>query len=691
MIMPLANSRDKRTQVIWGIKDFIYRFHREPEGMWLAETAVDLETLDIMTEFGIKFTILSPYQAKEIRKIGSKEWHEVSGGKVDPKIPYFCSLPSGRSIAIFFYDGPISQDVAFGGLLNNGENFANRLLSAFAGRRRDPQLMHIATDGETYGHHHHFGEMAMSYGFHYIKENKLATLTVYGEFLEKFPPIYEVRVFENSSWSCFHGVERWRSDCGCRIGNNGSWNQKWRGPLREAMDWLRDNLSGIYEELMRGFTSDPWQARNNYIDVVLNRSEKTVKDFIDNNIGRELSGEEKSRLLKLMEMQRNAMLMFTSCGWFFDEISGIEGVQVMQYAARAMQLAREVSGRDLEPDYIKILEKAPSNIEEFENGGKVYEKFVKPIVLDLLRVGAHYAISSLFTDYPQDTQIYCYSAKSTLHEQLELGKQKVAVGTAKIKSLVTYEESTVSFAALHLGDHNLIGGVRGFMGEEAFAETHRQIKEAFEKNNVSRVIKLINDNFGEPHYSLWHLFKDEQRRVMRQLLSPIIIEIENSFRQINEHHYPTIRVMKDMGFPLPKVFSSTMTLILNTDIQNIIESEEVDLGRLDNVLHELTQWALDSDKTMIGFVASKKISKSMKKLQSQPENVNLLNFINEFFRILRPLRLEFSLWKAQNIHFAISKTLYSVMQERANRDDKLAQEWVKQFNLLGDHLKVRNS
>ena len=236
MIMPLANSRDKRTQVVWGIRDFEHRFGRKPEGMWLPETAVDLETLDIMAEYGIKFTILAPHQASRIRKIGEEKWNNVLGGNINPKMPYLCRLPSGRSISIFFYDQSVSLDVAFGDLLKNGENFALKIVRSFSQAQRQPQIVHIATDGETYGHHLKFGDMALSYCLHYIESRNLAQITIYGEYLEKNPPTYEVEIIENTSWSCFHGIERWRSDCGCRMGAEPEFKQEWRTHLREAMD-----------------------------------------------------------------------------------------------------------------------------------------------------------------------------------------------------------------------------------------------------------------------------------------------------------------------------------------------------------------------------------------------------------------------------------------------------------------------
>lgn len=418
MIMPLANARDKRTQVIWGIKDFEYRFKRFPEGIWLAETAVDYETLDILTKFGIRFTILAPRQAWRVRKIGTSKWKDVSGAKIDPTRAYLCRLSSGRAITIFFYDGPISQAVAFEDLLKKGESFANRLLSGLSEQRNWPQLLHIATDGETYGHYHEFGDMALAYALNYIESNGLAQITNYGEYLERYPPTHEVQIFENSSWSCVHGIERWRSDCGCNSGSHPEWNQSWREPLRDAFDWLSERLSFLYESIAREYLKDPWETRDRYIDVILNRSKEKVDNFLQEHATKQLNEEEKVLILKLLEIQRHAMLMYTSCGWFFDELSGLETVQIMQYAGRAIQLSEEILSDNLEDVFKTRLALAKSNIPVFENGAIIYENFVKPSIIDSKKVGAHYAVSSLFEDYIDETTIYSYVVKKEDYQRV---------------------------------------------------------------------------------------------------------------------------------------------------------------------------------------------------------------------------------------------------------------------------------
>ncbi|MDD3149587.1 MAG: DUF3536 domain-containing protein, partial [Candidatus Gastranaerophilales bacterium] len=319
IIMPLANEKDKYTQVKWGIKDFQYRFGRVPEGMWLAETAVDEDTLKVMIDCDIKFTILSPYQAQRIRLIGDENWKDVSWGNIDPARAYRYFLKDGseRYIDLLFYDGAISKAVAFDNLLKDGEKFVKRLLDGVSSARSYDQLIHIATDGESYGHHTKFGDMALSYILKQKSKEANFELTNYGEYLEKEPPVYEVEIKKVSSWSCMHGVGRWMEDCGCETGGRPGWNQKWRKPLREALDWLRDELTEIYEENALKYLKDPWEARNNYIDVVLDRNSFSIKQFCQKEEKQHLSKDERIEVIKLLEIQRQAMLMYTSCGWFF--------------------------------------------------------------------------------------------------------------------------------------------------------------------------------------------------------------------------------------------------------------------------------------------------------------------------------------------------------------------------------------
>lgn len=691
MIMPLANNRDKRTQVLWGIKDFEHRFQRKPEGMWLAETAVDLETLELLAEGGILLTILAPRQAHRVREIGSKQWIDVRESRIDPKMPYRCRLPSGKEITLFFYDGPVSQELAYGNLLMNGEGLAHKLTGAFLENGEQPQLVQIATDGETYGHHQRHGDMALAYCLHHLETNNLAKVTIYGEYLEKHPPAHEVEIFENSSWSCIHGVERWRNDCGCNSGMHPGWNQSFRKPLREAMDWLRDAISPLYEKEMASFVHDPWAVRDAYIDVIINRSPDKAEDFFSRHVRRQLSHDEKVKLLKLLEAQRHAMFMYTSCGWFFDEVSGIETVQVMQYAARAIQLTRDVTGVDLEPGYVRMLVAATSNLPELKNGAQVFERSVKPATVDLQRVGAHYAISSLFEEFPETVQIYCFSVQREAYELIEAGKLKLAIGKVLVRSEIVGDENMLSFSVLHLGDHNLMGGVREYGGEKAFSRMKREIKKAFSKSDIPEIVRLMDHHFGMHNYSLWHLFKDQQRRVFNQVLGAALDGTERSFRQMYENNYPIMQAMRDMNVPIPKAFTVTVEFILNRDLRALLEKEDPDREQMKKIVEELRRWSCELDKTTFSFIAGRSITRLVEKLSGSPEDCALMSCVREVLDILMLIPLEPDLWEAQNMFFSIGRTLGEPMHTRAGRGDEAAQEWLAHFAAIGEHLKIRSA
>jgi alpha-amylase/alpha-mannosidase (GH57 family) len=688
IIMPLANELDRRTQVEWGLKDFEYRFGRSPEGMWLPETAVNLATLETLAEYGIKFTILAPRQAHEVRKIGEKNWQEVKENSIDTSRAYLCSLPSGKTISLFFYNGAISHNVSYGGLLHSGENLAKSLIGTFK-NDQVPQIASIATDGETFGHHHRHGEMALAYCLHYVESKNAAKITVFGEFLEKHPPEYEVRIHENSSWSCIHGIERWRRDCGCHSGRGGEWTQKWRGPLREAVDWLRDTLAPLYETQMRQFVCDPWKTRNDYISVILNRAPANVEKFLSAQAGRQLAADEEIKMLKLLEMQRHAMLMFTSCGWFFDDISGIEGVQVMKYASRAMQLACDTAGADLEGKYKEILQNAPSNKPYVKNGAGVYENYVQPAALDLHKVGAHYAVSSLFGKYPSVRRIYCFSALSEAFERFEAGTQSLVIGRARLQSDITWEEHLIDFAALHLGEHNLYGGVAQRMNDSVFTEMDSQIRDSFDRSNISAVIRLMNQYFGTHNYSLWSLFKDEQRRIVTQIFQTSLQEIETSFRHIFEHHYPLMQAMKEMRMPLPKELAGPAEFIISGDFIEELEKEDFNARRLQSLADEVRKWAFHINGTTLSFVVTRKINSLMKRFYESPDDLAPLEKTEVILRILRSVAQDVDFWQAQNLCFSLRRERYAQMNDAAQQGIRDAQKWIEKFNKVAEYLAVK--
>jgi len=690
MILPLADSRDKVTQVLWGVRDFVHRFGREPEGMWLPETAVDLESLDIMAKEGIRYAILEPHQARRVRKKGSREWKDVTGGRIDPKVPYKLSLPSGRTISVFFYDGPVSRAVAFEGLLNNGEVFANRILGAFTESRSDKvQLVHIATDGESYGHHHAHGEMALSYAIHHIESKGLARITNYGEFLEKHPPAHEVEIYEYTSWSCGHGVERWRSNCGCNSGGRPGWNQEWRRPLREALDWLREKLSSVYEEKGRSLLKDPWGARDDYIEVILDRSQESRARFFRKHAGRELSGEEEIIALKLLELQRHAMLMYTSCGWFFDELSGIETAQVIQYAGRAIQLAQELNGDGIEERFLSLLEFAKSNLPEHRDGKTIYEKFVKPAVVDLYKVGAHFAVSSLFEDYGEHADIYCYQVEQEESRLLPAGKKRLALGSAKITSNITQESIRVTYGVFHFGDHNVSGGIRQFQGEESYKALVEEITEVFRTADFPEVIRAVDRNFGAETYSLKLLFRDEQRKILEMILEANMADVDAVYRQLHMQTAPLIRFLSDIGYPVAKSFHIAAELALNASLRRAFQADPLDIHEIKGILYEAEVEKVDLDGAGLGYTLRKTIEQMMRRLLDTPDDTALLAHIDAAVEMGKDLPFEVMFWRTQNIYWDMLQDVYPRFRILAGQGDKDAGEWLRLFSALGEKLSVR--
>jgi alpha-amylase/alpha-mannosidase (GH57 family) len=658
MIMPLASRRDQHTQTLWGIRDFEHRFGRFPEGMWLPETAASAETLEVLAELGIKFTVLAPHQAKQVRKIGAAgKFRNVEGGKIDPTRAYLVRLPHGRSINVFFYDGPISRAVAFEGLLSNGEGFANRILSGFSDQRKGPQLMHIATDGETYGHHHRFGDMALAYALHHIESKNLAKLTNYGEYLEKHPPEQEVEIIDNTSWSCVHGVERWRSSCGCNSGGKPGWTQEWRGPLRAALDWLRDELAAAYEENARQLLKDPWGARDAYIDVVRERSPESLVRFFEAHATRSLSEQEVVSALKLLEMQRHLMLMYTSCGWFFDELSGIETVQVIMYAGRALQLAQEEFGDSIEDRFLELLAKAKSNLPELRDGAEIYKKWIKPAAVTLLRLAAHFAISSLFERYEQETSIYSYDVTLQDARNWESGRARLILGHAHISSRITNEKEHASFGVLHFGDHNLSAGVRPFRGDQEYVQLVLEASAAFQRADLPEVLRVMDRHFEGTSYSLKSLFRDEQRKVLGGIMAEILGEVEGSYSQVYEHHAPLMGFLSSIGTPLPKVLQVTSEFVLNSQLRRALTEAEPDLDRIHTLLETMQREKVALDAEGLGYALRQRLEEAAEALAAEPRDAERLQQLDSLVTLGRSLPFEVSLWKVQNVYYELCQRL----------------------------------
>ncbi len=401
IIMPLATTRDKLTQIRWGLTDFARRFGRPAEGMWLAETAVDLESLALMAQEGVRFTVLAPSQAEAVRTLGDSEknWKDVSGGGIDTTRPYRV-FPKGSdwpAIDVFFYNPELSKAVAYEKILASGSGFLARLERTGADAGDGASLINIATDGESYGHHFKFGDMALAWIYDYLEQKGKLKPINYGSFLARFPAKEEVRIAERTSWSCAHGVGRWHSDCGCSVGHRVGWKQAWRAPLREAIDWLSGELAILFTEEGKKIFKDPWEARDEYIDVLLDPSRECRERFFAHHLVKNgVDEDEKIAAFELMESQRMGLYMQTSCGWFFDDIGGLEATQVLLYADRAISLVKRWSRSNLESTFTDILSRAKSNDPALGDGAVLFEKRVRARRIFPGKIAANWAFAQRF-------------------------------------------------------------------------------------------------------------------------------------------------------------------------------------------------------------------------------------------------------------------------------------------------------
>jgi alpha-amylase/alpha-mannosidase (GH57 family) len=563
MIMPLASRRDKVTQVRWGLADFRRRFGREAEGMWLPETAVDDETLEVLAEAGVKFTVLAPHQARRVRKIGTEAWEDV-GDRLDPSRPYLWRGPRDLTLALFFYDGPISRAIAFEDALDRSENLVARLNAGFAEGREGPQLVHCATDGESYGHHKKFGDMALAAAIKQVEAEGFARLTNYRAFLSEHPPAWEAEVHQGSSWSCAHGVERWRSDCGCRT--RVDWHQRWRAPLREALDWLRDQIDVFYEARASASLKDPWAARDAYVEMILDRTPERLGAWLAEHQRTPLDAAAQLEARRLLEMERNRLLMFTSCGWFFDEISGLEPVQILKYAAMAMQYLRDLGGGQLEGEFIRLLEAAPSNVPEIRDGAEVYRRLVRPTMVDLRRVVAHYAISGLFEEYPVDSRVYAWRVRQLDDTRESYVGTTLRVGRVHVDSDITGEGRDLMYAAMHFGGHDFSCGIRTDEGAESYETMKADLLRRYAQRSMADMVRGLDEYFPRDLFGLPHLFLEERRRVLARVIQAVLDKHEATYHRIWEESRKLVRYLRQAEAPIPEVLRITARHVLEEEI-----------------------------------------------------------------------------------------------------------------------------
>jgi hypothetical protein len=708
MVLPLATARDRQTAIRWGIDEFRQTFDRRPEGFWLTEWAVDEDTLEAVAAAGISFIVLHADQALALRPPGSQEWQAISGTELDFRLPYLCPLPSGRTLAIFFSPPALTREIGSGDILRRGDTFAQRLVSLF--RPDDaPQLVHAATNGETYGHHHRFGDMALAACLNHLEANRQAEFCPYAAFLQRFPPTIEVRIRPNSSASCPHDLGRWRGSTACDCGRDTGRERplgegpepalSWRAPWRGALDWLRDNLATLFQDMAASLLTDPWGARDDFGEILAGRNglrhaahdEKAILAFLERWQTHPLTEAERISVLQLLEMQKQALLMAPAGAWNVTELSSLEPIQAMLTARRAMHLASQLTGLDLAPVFRELLERAPSTVARFGNGRRIFEAFVDPAVVDLFRVASHFAVLTLFGIPIRDDLIYTYRATQEAGAQWTLGRQRLVIGQVHIRSQTTWEEARLTYAFFHLGDHNLVGGVRSYLGEEGYARLLHEAAGAFNRSDTARVIRLIDEHFSEHRYTLWHLFRDDQRDILHRLLEGTQHRMQASFQEIYQEISPVMSIMTEIRMPLPPSFRAVLGLVLERQLRDALLTEPLDLPMLDRVISEIERWQAPIDRPDLGFLLQNRLCLLTERLQGAPEDLDTLETIVGYCETLERLALEIQTWQTQNQVYELHEQRRPQFVARAAAGDPTAQTWLRQFERLGRFLRLKVS
>jgi alpha-amylase/alpha-mannosidase (GH57 family) len=598
IIMSLANDRDKETEVLWGMADFEKRFHRKPEALWLPETAVNYATLRTLVKYGMRYLILSPFQASRVRAFGGKKWSDVSQGRIDTTRPYRCFIrdTSGKKlldqfIDIFFYNGTISKEIAFGDLLKDANALCDRFAQFYQESKEKPQLIHIATDGETYGHHMKFGEMGLAYSLDKGFSARGFELTNYGSFLKRFPPVHEVEIDEGpkgegTSWSCAHGVGRWKENCGCCTGGQPGWNQEWRKPLREALDFLRDELNRVFEREGGSIFQDVWQARNGYIEVILNRSPEGVNHFFDQYGAKGLGEKGRLKGLKLLEMQRRALQMYTSCGWFFADLAGIETIIVLQHASRAIQLAEEWTGEEIEKTFVQHLSEAKSNLPEMGKGDQVYQLLVKPKWVTPERVVNHFAITSLLDSGDGEKKIFSYRVEKIHYEKMENEENLLVIGQARVTSEIIPEPKEFFFGLIPSKKEVFRTWVLEKKEGIEFNPIKEKGQEGFGKGE-EEIAKVLTSLLGNHIFTIKDTFKEERQAIFQKLIQKEFDEHCQIYADLFDRTKQAVEALSREGLEIPFEIrvAAEVTLSnrlseeikeLNRDFRGTVERRKID-------------------------------------------------------------------------------------------------------------------
>ncbi|MDT5271091.1 MAG: hypothetical protein QOH49_3277 [Acidobacteriota bacterium] len=662
-ILPLCNERDRRTQIRWGLADFRRSYGREAESLWLPETACDDATLAALIEEGLRYVILSPFQAEAVRALGSDTWQNVSDGDFDTTVPYkyLHRDGSGRSITVFFYNGQIARGIAFEGLLASSHG----LLAACArAARGDAQIVSVATDGESYGHHFRFGDRCIAYALEVEAERFGLRVTNYGEFLDEHEPAHEALVQqglngEGTAWSCAHGLGRWTSDCGCNASALGGWNQRWRAPLRAAFNLLRDDLAPKFEEACGELLRDPWAARDEYVELLSPGGVTRREEFLMRHAGHRLSVDEKVRALTLLEAQRASLTMYTSCGWFFNDISGIETVQTLRYAGRVIETMDALGLAPPTEAFLEVLSVAKSNLLERHSGADIFLRTIAQSRVTPQRVAAHVAICNLVE--PEEHESACETAGYN-YRKLDFRKQRHGRVTLETVRLALEEEATgrrheFALAAMHFGEIDYYCALRTYRTPEEYEEAAARLWSHLRAASLPVLLRVAQSEFGPEEFGLEALLPQGQGHLSRSVFGKLVIRFMEEYEHLYEGNRRVIERLQEIGFHPPRELRLAAELTVGLRLEREIRGQRSGAGDYRaavEIARDAARYGYRIDRTSVTRVFEETVTEAARLVVVRPEPDNIRT-ARALIELGRELGLEANLERGQEIIYEAAR------------------------------------
>lgn len=680
-ILPLCNERDLRTEICWGLADFRRRFRREPESLWLPETACDDRTLGALIDEGLTYVILSPFQAERVRPVGAQVWESVVDGSIDTSRPYryFHRDGSHRSLAIFFYDGSAAKSVAFDGVLASSRLLVERIERATSSRGR---LVNFATDGETYGHHFKFGDRCLAYALETEAPQRGFRVTNYGEFLESNPPEWEVEIRhdaagEGTAWSCAHGLGRWTRDCSCHAGAPEGWNQRWRDPLRRALNFLRDEAATIFEQRGGELFRDPWLARDDYVELLLVARDR--EEFFREHASRTPDAASRTRALTLLEMQRASLMMFTSCGWFFNDIAGIEPVQNLRYAARVLDLLKEIGAESPRVRFLELLAEAESNVPSHGSGADIFRAEVESARVATARVAASLAISGLVAEQESAGRSAGYEFSRADSRKVQHGRIALSTERISLESEATGRRFEYAAAAVHFGDVDFYCALGECEDDvEEFAARSQKIHDEFRTASLPSLLRLARERFGDAEFGLEHLLPEDRQRAYEIVFGRMIERFSEQYEFLYEENRRNIEMLHDAGFELPTELRAAAEFTVGRRFEAELRRLEGDaspaaLRAAAKLAEEIARLGYRVDRARVRRQVGTLITRAVRDAVGAPSAEHFARAF-ELIRLANALGLDADIERAQELVYE------SLLRDDARADPKL-QELALTLNL----------